>query len=205
MAAAGRAGGQGAPGCAPGGVELQLRPGRLQCPRSQELSAARSPYTCPIESAAKLFACVRRNPGTCVLNLCPSVVRTRQVLLAPGAGGSGGGRMKFCRTEKTEAELRRHWLPAYGRTLEVRSLEVRWEVWGCCSPLLPARVGCLPLGSRPLFPRCVRSPLCGPGSDSEGSGAPRQPAAQETFDRAWGSLGRPGEPAAFPGICLLRT
>lgn len=47
--------------------------------------------------------------------------------------------MKFCRTEKTEAELRRHWLPAYGRTLEIRSLEVRWAVWGCCSPLLPAQ------------------------------------------------------------------
>lgn len=66
--------------------------------------------------------------------------------------------MKFCRTEKTEAELRRHWLPAYGRTLEIRSLEVRWAVWGCCSPLLLPAQGRLsaPPGSRPLFPRCVR-------------------------------------------------
>lgn len=43
--------------------------------------------------------------------------------------------------------------------------------WGCCSALLPAGGCCPPLGSRPLFPRCVRSPLCGPGRDSEGSGA----------------------------------
>lgn len=97
--------------------------------------------------------------------------------------------MHFCRTEKTEAELRRHWLPSSGRTLEIRSLEVRWEVWDCCSPLLPARVGCLPLEGPPLFPRCVRSPLCGPGRHSEGSGAPLQPAAQETFDRARGKSG----------------
>lgn len=92
-------------------------------------------------------------------DVCPQLVPKCRKSSAGPAGS--WGRMHFCRTEKTEAEFRRHWLPSYGRTLEIRSLEVRWEV--CGAALLSARVCCPPLGSRPLFPRCVRSPVCVPG------------------------------------------
>lgn len=80
---------------------------------------------------------------------------------------------------------------------------------GCCSPLLPASLLSASWQSTSVPEVCPRGvsprPLCGPGRDSEGSRAPLQLAALETFDPAWGSLGRSVEPAAFPGICLFRA
>lgn len=58
---------------------------------------------------------------------------------------------------------------------------------------------------RSLCTTSVRSRPWGSGQDGEGSGASLQLAAQESFDQAWGSLARPGEPRTSAGICVLRA
>lgn len=147
---AGWAGGQSAPGCAPGGVRIQLRSGsRAASSRNSPPPGHPTPVPLKVPQSISPVCAVTRD-------VCPQLVpKCRKSSVGPGEGCISVGQKTVYRGRALAALG----LSSYRRTLEIRSLQIRWEVWDAALPSsLPESAVCL-LGVD-LCPRGVLGHHC---------------------------------------------